>query len=68
MGASIEKSLYIGTLKSRFDLFDEVKLKLKNGEIVSGTIEEFEDDCIVYINTEDGAKRVRVDNIDDYVN
>lgn len=29
MGATIERSLYIGILKTRFDIFDDVKLKLK---------------------------------------
>ena len=38
MGASIEKSLYIGFIKTRFDLFDDVKLRLKTGEVVEGEI------------------------------
>jgi small nuclear ribonucleoprotein (snRNP)-like protein len=64
MGASIEKSLYIGELKTRFDLFDDVKLKLKTGEIVEGTIEGFEDCSVVQMETERGWREIHVDDIE----
>lgn len=67
MSASIEKSLYIGILKTRFDLFDDIKIRLKSGEIVQGTIEGFEGNCIVQLETENGWKEIHVDDIDNYV-
>ncbi len=51
MSASIEKSLYAGVTKTRFDLFDDVKLRLKTGEVVEGTIEGFGDCQIVLLET-----------------
>ena len=42
MAATIEKSLYIGILKTRFDVYDNVKLRLKSGEIVEGEIIELQ--------------------------
>lgn len=68
MGANIEKSLYIGILKTRFDLFDDVKLKLKTGEIVEGTIEGFESCSVVQMETENGWREIHVDDIEGYVN
>lgn len=53
MNAKIERSLCIGITKTRFDLYDKVKLKLKNGEIVEGEIIGL-GDTIVYIQQEDG--------------
>lgn len=67
MAASIEKSLYIGILKTRFDLFDDVKLRLKTGEVVTGTIEGFEGCSVVQMETEEGWKEINVDDIDDYI-
>ena len=67
MSASIEKSLYIGILKTRFDLFDDVKLRLKTGEIVEGTIEGFDGCSIVQLETEKGWREIHVDDIIDYV-
>ena len=67
MSASIEKSLYIGILKTRFDLWDEVKLKLKSGEVVQGTIEGFEGNKIVQIDTGDGWREIHVDDIEGYI-
>lgn len=67
MSASIEKSLYIGILKTRFDLWDDIKIRLKSGEIVNGTIEGFEGNRIVQLETENGWKEIHVDDIDDYV-
>lgn len=68
MSASIEKSLYIGILKTRFDLFDDVKLRLKNGEIVEGTIEGFDGCSIVQMEeTDKGWREIHVDDIVDCV-
>lgn len=67
MSASIEKSLYIGMLKTRFDLFDDVKLKLKNGEIVAGEISGFEECSNVCLLTESGWRSINVDDIEGYI-
>lgn len=67
MGASIEKSLYIGIIKTRFDLFDDVRLCLKTGEIVEGAIEGFEGCSIVQLETEDGWREIHVGDIEDYL-
>ncbi len=67
MSASIEKSLYVGVMKTRFDLFDDVRLRLKTGEVVEGTIEGFGDCQIVLLETENGWKEIDVRDIEDYV-
>ena len=67
MSASIEKSLCIGITKTRFDLWDDVRLKLKSGEIVEGTIEGFVGNSVIQLETESGWKEVNVSDIDDYV-
>lgn len=67
MGASIEKSLYIGFLKTRFDLFDNVRLRLKTGEVVEGTIEGFEECSVVQLETEKGWREIHVNDIEDYI-
>jgi len=67
MGASIERALYIGITKTRFDLFDYVRLRLKTGEIVEGTIEGFEECSVVQLETEHGWKEIHVDDIEDYI-
>lgn len=67
MNASIEKSLYIGILKTRFDLFDDVKLRLKTGEILEGTIEGFEGCSVVQLETEEGWREIQVGDIEDYI-
>lgn len=68
MSASIEKSLYIGILKTRFDLFDDVKLRLKTGEVIEGTIEGFAGCSIVQLETEEGWREINIADIDDYIN
>lgn len=68
MSASIEKSLYIGILKTRFDIWDEVRLKLKTGEIVEGEIQGFIDNHTVQLDTEKGWREVLVSDIDTYLN
>lgn len=68
MGATIEKSLYIGILKTRFDAYDDVKLKLKDGTEVYGTITEFIEERSVTLDTKEGYKDINVDDIEDYIN
>lgn len=65
--ASIEKSLYIGIMKTRFDLFDFVKLRLKKGIMVEGTIEGFMGSSEVLLETETGLREISVNDIEDYV-
>lgn len=65
MSATIEKSLYIGILKTRFDMFDEVTLILKNENKVSGTIEDLEYGYVT-LKTENGYSTINVDHIEDY--
>ena len=65
--ASIEKSLYIGIMKTRFDLFDFVKLRLKKGITVEGTIEGFMGSSVVLLETETGLREISVNDIEDYV-
>jgi hypothetical protein len=67
MGASIEKSLYIGILKTRFDQFDEVILILKDETEIHGVIEELDDDDnTVVLSTEAGYLIISVSDIKDY--
>lgn len=63
MSASIEKSLYVGILKTRFDLNDSVRLRLKTGEVVEGTIVGFCGYVIVQLETEDGWKEINIGDI-----
>lgn len=67
MSASIVKSLYVGILKTRFDLYDRVKLCLKTGEVVEGTIAGFCGYVIIQLETEDGWKKINIADIDDYI-
>lgn len=68
MAASIEKSLCIGITKTRFDLFDDVKLKLSTGSVIEGCIVTIEDWGVI-IETADGeTKGVFVNDIIDYMN
>lgn len=68
MSACLETSLYIGVTKTRFDLFDEVKLKLKNGKVIKGTITEFESIDRFYLETEEGTYCINPDDIEGYIN
>jgi len=68
MEASIEKSLYIGITKTRFDLFDDVKLKLSSGSIIEGCIVEIEDWGVVIETAGGEQKGIHVNDIVDYVN
>jgi hypothetical protein len=65
MSATIEKSLYIGFLKTRFDMFDRVTLILEDGKEVSGEIVDLEDG-FVSLQTDDMVVDIRVGRIVDY--
>ena len=68
MAASIDKSLCIGITKTRFDLFDDVKLRLSTGAVLKGCIVGIEEWGVV-IETETGElKTVNINDIDDYEN
>lgn len=68
MEASIEKILCIGVTKTRFDLFDDVKLMLSSGSVIKGRIVEIEDWGVV-IETADGEQKgINVNDIVDYEN
>ncbi len=67
MGAMIKRSLYIGILETRFDLFDDIKLKLTNGEIISGQIVDIGDDTITLEDQDWNAFDVFVEDIEDYI-
>jgi hypothetical protein len=65
MSASIEKSLYIGFLKTRFDMFDQVTLILEDCKEVSGEIIDLEDGFVT-LQTKDSVVEIRVGRIADY--
>lgn len=67
MSASIERSLYIGLLKTRFDLFDNVKLKLKNNKIVEGEIIDLDENVVTLENKRGNCYHVFVDDIENYI-
>lgn len=67
MSASLEISLCVGFLKTRFDEFDDVKLKLKDGTIVEGTIEPFESTDYFTLDTKEGRRLIYPENIEDYI-
>ena len=67
MGATVEMSLYIGLLKTRFDLFDDVKLVLKDGTIIEGEIAELDMNSVTIEESSGTYKKVYVDDIKDYI-
>lgn len=67
MSASLETSLYIGITKTRFDLFDEVELKMKDGTTVQGTISGFDGTDRFYLETEQETLRIDPADIEDYI-
>lgn len=67
MSASIERSLYIGILKTRFDLFDDIKLKLKNNKMVEGEIIDLDENIVTLENKNGNCYHVFVDDIEDYI-
>ncbi len=64
MAATIERSLYVGILKSRYDIFDDVIITLDNGQALKGTILNLSEDE-VYLNTDRGDYIINVNTIDD---
>lgn len=68
MGATIERSLYIGILKTRFDLFDNIKLKLKNGQIIEGEIVDLDENTVTIQSVGGTYYPIYVDEIEDYIN
>lgn len=67
MGATIERSLYIGILKTRFDIFDDVKLKLKNGQVIEGEIIDLDKNTVTLEDTVGNTRQIFVDDIEDYI-
>ena len=67
MSAKLEISLYIGILQTRFDAFDDVTLKLKDGTIVKGTIEPIESTEYFTLDTKEGRRIIYPDDIEDYI-
>lgn len=66
MSATIERSLYIGITKTRFDIYDDVKLKLTLGDTVQGTIIDMDDESIV-LDTKQGRVTILCNEIEDYI-
>lgn len=68
MHVSIEKNLCFGTAAHIvFSVYDDIKLKLKSGEIVRGLVEGFEGYKIVKIATDGGMRNIDVDEIEGYI-
>lgn len=67
MSAKLEICLYVGLLQTRFDAFDEVELKLKNGSTVKGTLLPMESTRYFEVNTEKGVRVVYPEDVEDYV-
>ncbi len=67
MSATIERSLYIGILKTKFDLFDDVKLKLNNGKIISGQIVDIDENTVTLENVDGNHFDIFVEDIEDYI-
>jgi sRNA-binding regulator protein Hfq len=64
MSVTIERSLYVGILKTRYDIFDDVTITLKNGQKLKGTIRDLGEDE-VYLSTDDKDYLINVYNIED---
>jgi hypothetical protein len=64
MSATIERSLYVGILKSRYDIFDDVTITLKSGQKIKGTIRDLGEDE-VYLSADSGDYLVNVNDIED---
>ena len=65
MSATLEISLYIGLLKTRYDVWDEVKITLNNGKTVEGTILPMESTRYFLVNTAKGVETVYPEDIKD---
>lgn len=70
MSATIEKSLCIGFTKTRFDIWDNVTLILKDGSRIEGEITDLEENkVILQVSDEpfhEEYKEIDVDFIVDY--
>ena len=67
MSAKLEICLYVGFFKTRFDTWDDVKITLKDGRIVEGTILPMECTRYFEVNTEKGVVLVYPGDIKDCV-
>ena len=67
MGAKLEIVLCIGILKTRFEDYDEIKLKLKNGTIIEGVILPMKSTKYLELNTEKGVQVIYPEDIEDYM-
>lgn len=67
MAAVIERSLLIGILQTRFDIFDSVNLKIKDGEIVTGQIVDMDDGSVAVEDANGKTHHIHVSNIEDYI-
>ena len=67
MCAKLEICLYVGMLQTRFEVWDEVKITLKDGKIVEGTILPMESTRYFEVNTGKGVVLVYPGDIKDCV-
>lgn len=67
MSAKLEICLYVGILKTRFEEYDEVRITLKNGRVVEGTILPIKSISYFEVNTEKGVIPVCPENIKDCI-
>ena len=65
MSAELEICLYVGMLKTRFEVWDDVKITLKDGRKVEGTILPIESTRYFEVNTEKGVVPVYPEDIKD---
>ena len=57
----------VGILKTRFNAFDEVELKLKDGRIVKGIIQPIKTIDNLWLVTENGMCFIRTKEIEDCI-
>lgn len=67
MSAKLEICLYVGMLQTRFDTWDDVKITLKDGKTVEGTILPIESTRCFEVNTEKGVVLVYPEDIKDCI-
>lgn len=63
MSAKLEICLYVGILKTRFEEWDTVRITLKNGRVVEGTILPIKSTRYFEVNTEKGVVPVYPEDI-----
>lgn len=71
MGATIERSLYIALyrhIKDKVRFFDDIKLKLKNGQIVEGEIVDLDENTVTIQSSGGTCYPIYVDDIEGYIN